>query len=308
MATAFEAPPKKTRGPTRCLHIWDAKHPIIRVEVNANGIPIGKEGSTLTRFLGIIARKGDLAPLDYFDWRDLPKTMKDHMWRIVEQISEINTENRSKSDEPHNAGTMSFARLAEEMGKDKDRLPEPWEIYVKTRSKQDGTFTSVRAREVVKNIHTHVNEIRSQETFVEGETAMPSDLLAQAMNKPEQKGRERCVGSLPPGRKRRKSTFILQPLSSLRQEYEILKMDNEKLKNENAEMKITQEKLQSELGRVSQTLSAVTEKLGLGIEILVMAQLKLRNWPVSIKTSDTKIERSYSSSSVGIDTVNQPIS
>ncbi|KAM7252211.1 hypothetical protein ACFE04_024094 [Oxalis oulophora] len=179
------------------------------------------------------------------------------------QASETNTENKSKSDEPHNADTMSFARLAEEMGKDKDSLPEPWEIYVKTRSKKDGTFTSVRVGEVVTNIDTHVNGIRSQESFVEGETAMPSDLLAQAMNKLEQKGRERCVGSLPPGRKRRKSTFIPQPLSSIRQEYEILKMDNEKLKNENAEMKITQEKLQSELGRVSNTLSAVTKKLGL---------------------------------------------
>lgn len=53
------------------------------VELNEYGQPIGEVAATLSSFLGLIARNGQLAPLDYKDWRLVPSTLKNTMWMVV---------------------------------------------------------------------------------------------------------------------------------------------------------------------------------------------------------------------------------
>ncbi|GLT45969.1 hypothetical protein SLA2020_197620 [Shorea laevis] len=78
-------PPRKPRGPTLMSHIWELdKGAKVNVIFDANCHPIGKEGCTLTRFIGTVARKSDVAPINYKEWRDMPQIYKDDMWKIIE--------------------------------------------------------------------------------------------------------------------------------------------------------------------------------------------------------------------------------
>ncbi|GKV37232.1 hypothetical protein SLEP1_g45289 [Rubroshorea leprosula] len=78
-------PPRKPRGPTLMSHIWELDKGVkVNVIFDANCHPIGKEGCTLTRFLGTVARKSDVAPISYMEWRDMPQIYKDDMWKIIE--------------------------------------------------------------------------------------------------------------------------------------------------------------------------------------------------------------------------------
>ncbi|GKV11837.1 hypothetical protein SLEP1_g23056 [Rubroshorea leprosula] len=80
-------PPRKPRGSTLMSHIWELdKGAKVNVMFDANCHPIGKEGCTLTRFIGTIVRKSDVAPINYKDWRDMPQIYKDDMWKIIELI------------------------------------------------------------------------------------------------------------------------------------------------------------------------------------------------------------------------------
>ncbi|GLT83467.1 hypothetical protein SLE2022_017550 [Rubroshorea leprosula] len=66
-------------------HIWELDKGVkVNVIFDANCHPIGKEGCTLTRFLGTVARKSDVAPISYMEWRDMPQIYKDDMWKIIE--------------------------------------------------------------------------------------------------------------------------------------------------------------------------------------------------------------------------------
>ncbi|GKV10179.1 hypothetical protein SLEP1_g21586 [Rubroshorea leprosula] len=71
-------PPKKPRGPTLMSYIWELEKGVkVNVIFDANCHPIGKEGCTLTRFLGIVARESDVTLISYKEWRDTPKIYKD---------------------------------------------------------------------------------------------------------------------------------------------------------------------------------------------------------------------------------------
>ncbi|XP_059625286.1 uncharacterized protein LOC132268458 [Cornus florida] len=76
--------PKKRRGPTRCKNVIDAKT-LLPLRVNKFGQPIGPESGTYTNYLGTLARKGELAPLCYKTWWEMPKRLNEDMWNIVKE-------------------------------------------------------------------------------------------------------------------------------------------------------------------------------------------------------------------------------
>lgn len=66
------------------LHkLWSHGSKRIHVEINKYGQPIGPHASNFGNFLGTIARNGKIAPIDYDNWRKIPKTVKDDMWSII---------------------------------------------------------------------------------------------------------------------------------------------------------------------------------------------------------------------------------
>ncbi|MFS8028310.1 putative transposase, Ptta/En/Spm, plant [Helianthus anomalus] len=60
---------------------------------------------------------------------------------------------RSKMKEPHVSGTKSFARLAHEMAtKNNDIHPTRGEMYIKTRTRKDGSIVDDNATQVVASL------------------------------------------------------------------------------------------------------------------------------------------------------------
>lgn len=87
----------RTRGPTRCLKLWNRDGKRIYVTTNESGQPVGDEASKLISFLGTVARDGLTAPLIYADWRAMPEANKEKMWQQVQvsgdhiaSLSEVN--------------------------------------------------------------------------------------------------------------------------------------------------------------------------------------------------------------------------
>ncbi|KAM7277928.1 hypothetical protein ACFE04_005062 [Oxalis oulophora] len=83
-------------------------------------------------------------------------------------------------------------RTDEDKEEELKREPARSEIYVKTRVRVDGTFSSRASETIVANI----NRITTTETASEGESSQ--DVLAKALEKPEKIGREIYIGMLPP--------------------------------------------------------------------------------------------------------------
>ncbi|XP_020090590.1 uncharacterized protein LOC109711781 isoform X1 [Ananas comosus] len=75
---------KRKRGCTKLLKIFKRESPK-SVKFNKYGQPIGKTATTLSNFLGLIARNGRVTSLQYKDWRMVPATIKDTIWLIVQK-------------------------------------------------------------------------------------------------------------------------------------------------------------------------------------------------------------------------------
>ncbi|KAM7274520.1 hypothetical protein ACFE04_016386 [Oxalis oulophora] len=172
-------------------------------------------------------------------------------WRTDEdkKSSEQNSKNRSKHDQSHIVGTKSFARVAEELEEELKREPARSEIYVKTRVRVDGTFSSRASETVVANI----NRITTTATASEGESSQ--DVLAKALEKPEKIGREICIGMLPPSNGcRRASSGQAHSFISL-QVHEELKNQFDQVQKENTQIK-------DQMKLVNNYLKSVSEKIG----------------------------------------------
>ncbi|GKV13761.1 hypothetical protein SLEP1_g24743 [Rubroshorea leprosula] len=191
-------PPRKPRGPTLLSHIWELdKGAKVNVMFDANCHPIGKEGCTLTRFIGTIARKSDVAPINYKDWRDMPQIYKDDMWKIIEKISKQNKENRLKLEEPHCLGTKTFARFVNEKESSAEgRKLSRAKLYIQSRTKKEG------GPEQLKN---YMSESTSSANALEESTYWKDDVLSKVKGS-DKKGRVRCLGKVPTSKKSVPST------------------------------------------------------------------------------------------------------
>lgn len=76
---------RRVRGCTRLDDVWNMPEgERIICEFNEQCQPIKAEGRLLTRFIGTVVRKPNLAPLDVKGWLQMPKEKKDEMCKIVE--------------------------------------------------------------------------------------------------------------------------------------------------------------------------------------------------------------------------------
>ncbi|XXG47816.1 hypothetical protein AAC387_Pa02g2393 [Persea americana] len=86
---------KRTRGPNRCIALNHQEERVV-LRLNKFGQPIGANGRLLSSFLGIIARDGQKAPINYFDWRKMPMERKMDMWRAILSKFEIATDEQPR--------------------------------------------------------------------------------------------------------------------------------------------------------------------------------------------------------------------
>lgn len=81
--------PKRRRGPTRMLDIWELDDDFIIVKLDNYGRPIGDEGTAFTRFLGSIVRRSQYAPINIKTWKDMPSDNKKAMLEQIEKRFEF---------------------------------------------------------------------------------------------------------------------------------------------------------------------------------------------------------------------------
>ncbi|XP_073224493.1 uncharacterized protein [Cicer arietinum] len=87
---AEEVEPKRARGPTKMLDVWEMEHgDLIIVNLDKYGRPIGEEGTTLTRFIGSVARRYQYAPINYKSWKVMPNDYKEEMLKLIESKFEF---------------------------------------------------------------------------------------------------------------------------------------------------------------------------------------------------------------------------
>lgn len=75
---------KRVRGFTRAADVWNLPEgEKIDIKLNDLGQAVGKNYKKLVKFLGTLARNGDLAPLTYKNWKVFPAQHKKGMWQLV---------------------------------------------------------------------------------------------------------------------------------------------------------------------------------------------------------------------------------
>nr|XP_027192948.1 uncharacterized protein LOC101493685 [Cicer arietinum] len=85
-----EVEPKRARGPTKMLDVWEMEDgDLIIVNLDKYGRPIGEEGTTLTRFIGSVARRYQYAPINYKSWKVMPNDYKEEMLKLIESKFEF---------------------------------------------------------------------------------------------------------------------------------------------------------------------------------------------------------------------------
>ena len=80
------------RGHTKCLKVWkDADVKKISVDMNELYQPIGDNQNKLKSFCSTIARNSELCPLNFVDWRKMPREKKQKMKDFVAVSTELDT-------------------------------------------------------------------------------------------------------------------------------------------------------------------------------------------------------------------------
>ncbi|XP_038985606.1 uncharacterized protein LOC120111782 [Phoenix dactylifera] len=75
-----------TRGSSRARDVWQLREDEkIVVECNELGQPIKRAGSLLSSFLGSVARRGQLCPLNYHKWNDMLPSYKVELLKFVQK-------------------------------------------------------------------------------------------------------------------------------------------------------------------------------------------------------------------------------
>ncbi|CAN1128958.1 hypothetical protein LINPERHAP1_LOCUS29037, partial [Linum perenne] len=91
---ATEVEPRKTRGRTVLADIWNLR-PGEELPEEFNMYNQCVDHGELEYFCGTIARNSELTPLRYNDWRKVPSTIKEEIWRVVKSKFKLSTIRRS---------------------------------------------------------------------------------------------------------------------------------------------------------------------------------------------------------------------
>ncbi|GAU51013.1 hypothetical protein TSUD_411580 [Trifolium subterraneum] len=81
--------PKRTRGPTRFLDVWQMEDDLIIVNLDNLGRPIGEEATTFTRFIGSVVRRHQYAPINIKNWKKMPERNMNEMLEVIESKFEF---------------------------------------------------------------------------------------------------------------------------------------------------------------------------------------------------------------------------
>ncbi|KAK5833848.1 hypothetical protein PVK06_017711 [Gossypium arboreum] len=116
---------RKTRGRTLLNDLYELNS-VERVKVaeNCHGQPIGSEARLLVEYLGIIARIVNLLPINYESWHHMSISNKNQALDNIKDRERVGTTSKQKQKFTHTARSKSFARVADDKEKLKDKRAE----------------------------------------------------------------------------------------------------------------------------------------------------------------------------------------
>ncbi|KAG5531824.1 hypothetical protein RHGRI_026439 [Rhododendron griersonianum] len=87
-ALVYESNIRTKRGITRLSDIWNLPPgKKVVVDFNATCLPVGEECGVFNRFIGTVARKPHLCPINCKSWHFVPNHYKEDCWSIIEVLS-----------------------------------------------------------------------------------------------------------------------------------------------------------------------------------------------------------------------------
>ncbi|XP_045826661.1 uncharacterized protein LOC123918622 isoform X3 [Trifolium pratense] len=217
-----EVEPKKKRGPTRMLDVWDMDDDdVIIVNLDKYGRPIGKEGGILNRFIGSMVRRKQFAPIKYTSWKEMPLKQKSAMLKKIESkfefIPPINDTTRemlkSELNDKWKQWKTDLKGKAYDPSKTEEEVasvvpdsrvdPDQWRELVHH-------WFSEKAQEELKK---HDNEVETSQSVQEIQSHMPwMDDIYSKVQGPEKRGPVRCMGKIPKPKKLKASLSENQEL------------------------------------------------------------------------------------------------
>lgn len=73
---------------TRLSDIWNLPPgKRLALDFNATCLPVGVEGGMFNRFIGTVARKPNLCPINCKSWHHVPMHYKEECWSIIEVLT-----------------------------------------------------------------------------------------------------------------------------------------------------------------------------------------------------------------------------
>ncbi|XXG69354.1 hypothetical protein AAC387_Pa06g2244 [Persea americana] len=190
------------------MHCFNHQEERVALRLNEFGQPIGANGCLLSSFLGIIARDGQKAPINYFDWRKMPMERKMDIWRAVLSKFEIatdeqprgtkdgmersksNAENRALQTMNYTTRTKSFARIREEEAQNRDgQAPDLMEMFRLTHTRRDGQLVDRASEDALQRL----NERVSQQLESPERSCARDDIFTQVMGE-DRRGQVRTFG------------------------------------------------------------------------------------------------------------------
>ncbi|KAK9991111.1 hypothetical protein SO802_026096 [Lithocarpus litseifolius] len=78
---------RNTRGPNRFDDIWNMPPgKKLLLEINNAGQPVGENAGPWAKWLGTVARKPDMCPINYRSWHSMPRQYKNRCWETVQVL------------------------------------------------------------------------------------------------------------------------------------------------------------------------------------------------------------------------------
>ena len=75
------------RGPNQFDYIWNMpSSKKLFLEINKAGQPVGENARPWARWLGIVARKPDICPINYRSWHSMPLQYKNRCWEAIQVL------------------------------------------------------------------------------------------------------------------------------------------------------------------------------------------------------------------------------
>ncbi|XP_057986642.1 uncharacterized protein LOC110657217 [Hevea brasiliensis] len=250
----------------------------------------------LEYFCGTIARNSDLSPLEYADWRKVPKDKKEMIWNVVQTKFKLGPSREKwiiqqvgkclrtykhtlyeenfhkykslaelKDNPPPRTDPKQWEKLVgqwyseEWQRKMNGKLPSRTQLFIKYHKHKDGTPVSSEAATIIQKINEIQAENEANNVEFEDNAPIEGDILSQVLG-PEKNGRVRGMGfGVSPRMLKKDNINVIQQLQEVNNENIQLKENFAILLEEDNQLKEQYVSLKNEVSELKEIIAQLTQ-------------------------------------------------